>query len=78
MAPVYRNVFVEAGISKDAVDQRLFEIKEAFFHGNDAFYHEYGDEAYLEDTGNHDARTQYWVKGRRHLRNPARGHRLGA
>ncbi len=54
----YRNVFVEAGISKDAVDQRLFEIKEAFFKGADSFYHENGDEAYLEDTGNHDARTE--------------------
>ena len=58
MAPKYRNVFTEAGISEDAVTKRLFAIKEEFFHGKDSFYHENGDEAYLEDTGNHDARTE--------------------
>lgn len=55
----YRNVFVEAGIAKEAVDKRLEEIKESFFRGDDRFYHEAGEDmGYLEDTGNHDARTE--------------------
>ena len=55
----YRNVFAEAGIPKEDVEKRLKEIVEHFFHGEDSFYHEVeGDMAYLEDTGNIDARTE--------------------
>ena len=55
----YRNVFVEMGIPEDAVSKRLEEIKHQFFYGEDSFYHEAGEDmAYLEDTGNFDARTE--------------------
>jgi len=54
----YRNVFAEVGISEEAVSARLEEIKQEFFYGEDRFYHESGDMAYLEDTGNYDARTE--------------------
>lgn len=55
----YRNVFVEMGIPEDAVSKRLEEIKHQFFYGEDSFYHEVGEDmAYLEDTGNFDARTE--------------------
>ena len=55
----YRNVFAEMGIPEDAVNKRLEEIKHQFFYGEDSFYHETGaDMAYLEDTGNFDARTE--------------------
>lgn len=47
------------GIPEDAVNKRLEEIKQQFFYGEDSFYHEVGaDMAYLEDTGNFDARTE--------------------
>ena len=55
----YRNVFVEAGIEESAVNQRLKEITNHFFKGEDSFYHETADGmGYLEDTGNNDARTE--------------------
>ncbi len=55
----YRNVFAEIGIPEEKINKRLEEIKEQFFHGEDSFYHEVGDDmAYLEDTGNFDARTE--------------------
>lgn len=57
--PVYRNVFSECGIPKEEVARRLEEIKQQFFYGEDSFYHETEDGmAYLEDTGNFDARTE--------------------
>lgn len=59
MKTEYRNVFAEIGIPKADVEKRLAEIKEEFFHGRDSFYHETEDDmAYLEDTGNFDARTE--------------------
>ena len=59
MNPQYRNVFTQMGIPEDAVNKRLEEIKQQFFYGEDSFYHEVGaDMAYLEDTGNFDARTE--------------------
>lgn len=55
----YRNVFAEAGISEDAVNKRLEEIKESYFYGPDCVYHEAGtDMGYIVDTGNNDARTE--------------------
>ena len=55
----YRNVFAEMGIPEDAVSKRLEEIKHQFFYDEDSFYHEVGEDmAYLEDTGNFDARTE--------------------
>ena len=59
MTREYRNVFAECGISEAEVAKRLDELKEEFFHGKDSFYHETEDGmAYLEDTGNFDARTE--------------------
>lgn len=59
MKQQYRNVFAEMGIPEDAVSKRLEEIKHQFFYGEDSFYHEVGEDmAYLEDTGNFDARTE--------------------
>jgi len=55
----YRNVFAEIGIPEEKVKARLEEIKQQFFYGEDSFYHTAGDDmAYLEDTGNFDARTE--------------------
>lgn len=57
----YRNLFVESGKSADAVNQRLEEIWNTFFYGSEKerIYHPAGDDmGYLEDTGNHDARTE--------------------
>lgn len=55
----YRNVFNEIGIPEADIEKRLEEIKNEFFHGRDSFYHETDDDmAYLEDTGNFDARTE--------------------
>ena len=55
----YRNVFAEIGKTQDEIQKRLEEIKEAFFYGPDKVYFPVGDDmAYIEDTGNHDARTE--------------------
>lgn len=54
-----RNLFAEIGISQEAIDRRLEEIKDEFFYGPDRIYHEAGsDMGYLVDTGNNDARTE--------------------
>ncbi len=55
----YRNVFLEIGKSTAEVEQRLKEVVNTFFYGEDKVYFEVGDDmAYIEDTGNHDARTE--------------------
>lgn len=57
----YRNLFVESGKSEEAVSKRLVEIWDTFFYGSEEerIYHPVGaDMGYLEDTGNHDARTE--------------------
>lgn len=55
----YRNVFAEAGISAADIQERIANCFEAIFYGPDRFYHEAGEDmAYIEDTGNHDARTE--------------------
>lgn len=56
---VYRNVLAEAGVSGADLEKRTWECFEAIFHGPDRFYFEAGpDIAYIEDTGNLDARTE--------------------
>lgn len=58
---VYRNVFAEIGKEQAEIDRRLREIVHTFFYGSEEerIYHEAGaDMGYLEDTGNHDARTE--------------------
>lgn len=57
----YRNLFLEAGKSQEEIDKRLNEIWETFFYGpeEERIYHPVGEDmGYLEDTGNHDARTE--------------------
>ena len=58
---VYRNLFVEAGFEKEAVEKRLEEIRQFYFYGGETerVYFPVGDDmAYICDTGNNDARTE--------------------
>ena len=57
----YRNVFTEFGIAKEAVESRLQEVIRFYFAGkeDERVYYPVGDDmAYIEDTGNHDVRTE--------------------
>ena len=58
---IYRNVLKECGYDETVIGERLEQTFETIFYGTEAerFYHEAGDDmAYLEDTGNHDVRTE--------------------
>lgn len=56
----YRNVFAEIGKSEAEIEKRLREIVHTFFYDEeDRVYFPVGDDmAYIEDTGNVDARTE--------------------
>lgn len=56
----YRNVFLEAGYTKEEIEKRVAETFDEIFYGENRFFHTVGDGSmgYLEDTGNHDARTE--------------------
>lgn len=55
----YRNLFQEIGKSGQEIEDRLKEVTEAFFYGEDKVYFPVGEDmAYIEDTGNHDVRTE--------------------
>ena len=57
----YRNVFKECGYSEDEITKRVEQTFETIFYvkEEERFYHEVGDDmAYMEDTGNHDVRTE--------------------
>ena len=57
----YRNVFAEVGISEQEIENKLKSVVNTFFYGSEEerVYHEAGEDmGYLEDTGNHDARTE--------------------
>ncbi len=55
----YRNVFAEIGKTGQEINQRLKEVVNTFFYGEDKVYFPVGEDmAYIEDTGNHDARTE--------------------
>ncbi len=57
----YRNLFSLIGKEDQEVKDRLEQIFETFFYGSDEerIYHPVGEDmGYLEDTGNHDARTE--------------------
>lgn len=57
----YSNLFEMIGKSREEVDARLDSIWQTFFYGpeDERIYHPAGDDmGYLEDTGNHDARTE--------------------
>lgn len=58
---VYRNLFKEAGIEEEKIGQRLDELFNTFFYGDEdtRIYHEAGEDmGYLVDTGNTDVRTE--------------------
>ena len=57
----YRNVFAEYGIPQEEIDKRVEETFQTMFHGceEERIFHEVGDDmGYMEDTGNHDTRTE--------------------
>ena len=57
----YRNVFKECGYGEDEIQKRVEQTFATIFYGTEEerFYHEVGEDmAYLEDTGNHDVRTE--------------------
>lgn len=55
----YRNIFKELGRTDEQISARLKEIVQEFFYSEDKVYHTAGDDmGFLEDTGNHDARTE--------------------
>ncbi len=56
----YRNVFLEIGKSQEEIDKKIDKAFETFFYDKEErIYHEAApDMGYLEDTGNHDARTE--------------------
>lgn len=55
----YRNVFAEIGKSDEEIKAKLEQTKQDFFYSENKVYFEVDDDmAYIEDTGNHDARTE--------------------
>ncbi len=57
----YRNIFAEIGKSQEEIDKKIKNAVDTFFYGNEEerIYHTASDDmGYLEDTGNHDARTE--------------------
>jgi len=57
----YRNIFAEIGKSKEEIDKKIKDAVNVFFFGSEEerIYHPAGEDmGYLEDTGNHDARTE--------------------
>ena len=57
----YRNLFLNIGKTEEEVSARLEQIKTCFFEGGEderVYYPVEEDMAYIEDTGNHDVRTE--------------------
>lgn len=57
----YRNMFAEIGKSKEEIENKIKDAVNVFFFGSEEerIYHPAGEDmGYLEDTGNHDARTE--------------------
>ena len=60
-AKEYRNLFAQCGYSQADIDRKVEEAFQTIFYGpeDQRFYHPAGEDmGYLEDTGNHDARTE--------------------
>ncbi|MDP4275766.1 MAG: glycosyl hydrolase family 8, partial [Bacteroidota bacterium] len=56
---VYRNLFLEAGYSQSAIDQKVAKTYSDLFEGPNRIYFEVGDSmGYVSDLKNHDARTE--------------------
>ena len=55
----YRNVFLEAGFSQEAIDAKLAKAYTDLFEGTSRIYFEVGDSmGYVSDLKNHDCRTE--------------------
>lgn len=57
----YRNIFAEIGKTQEEIDKKIKDAVDVFFFGSEEerIYHPAGEDmGYLEDTGNHDARTE--------------------
>ena len=56
----YRNVFLELGLSEAEIEKRVQDTFNEIFYGKNKFFFMNEDETmgYMEDTGNHDARTE--------------------
>lgn len=56
----YRNVFLELGYSESEIEKRVKDTFQEIFYGKNRFFFMNEDETmgYMEDTGNHDARTE--------------------
>lgn len=57
----YRNLFAEVGKSEKEISRKIQDAAGIFFYGSEEerIYHPVGDNmGYLEDTGNHDVRTE--------------------
>lgn len=56
----YRNVFLEIGKSEEEIQNRLEEIFQEIYYGEDKFYYtvDDGNMGFLVDTGNDDTRTE--------------------
>lgn len=57
----YRNIFAEIGKTQEEIDKKIKDAVDVFFFGSEEerIYHPVGEDmGYLEDTGNHDARTE--------------------
>lgn len=55
----YRNLFLEAGYSQEAIDAKLAKAYQDLFEGPDRIYFETGDSmGYVSDLKNHDVRTE--------------------
>lgn len=57
----YRNLFKEIGISEEEIKQKIEDTFQTLFYGTkeERIYHPVGlDMGYIEDTGNHDVRTE--------------------
>jgi oligosaccharide reducing-end xylanase len=56
---VYPNLFLEAGFSQSAIDQKIASTYHDLFEGPNRIYFEVGDSmGYVSDLKNHDARTE--------------------
>jgi oligosaccharide reducing-end xylanase len=55
----YRNIFAELGKTDEEINAKIADAVHEFFYGENRLYYETDDDmAYIEDTGNNDARTE--------------------
>lgn len=56
----YKNIFAEAGYSHKEIEKKVLNCFNEIFYGENKFFYitEDREMAYIEDTGNHDVRTE--------------------